>query len=331
MWAHLYAPQTRIARHAKWYVIAPAALIIIGIALMISGIWAKHTGMNLGLDFTGGSVIEATGLLTQPEQQTAYDTANAYLKSKGVTFDITKSTSNTSDYGLSIKYQGENESISNGLVAALNALSSDGKVTSIKVKPTETISASASGERIMITFISIAVTLIAILVYILFRFKFTSGVAAVVGLLHDVFVVVALCVIFRVQINYSFVAAIITLVVYSLNNTIVLFDRIRGKEKLLKITGSKQTTEQIVDASIKETFARTLGTTITTLVPVLVLCFLPVPLIREFAWPIFFGLIAGSFSTIFVTTSLYIRFEKFTAYRRRMKEKEKFTRAENLV
>jgi len=121
----------------------------------------------------------------------------------------------------------------------------------------------------------------------------------------------ALTAIFQIQINAPFIAALITVIGYSINNTLILFDKVRTHEKH---NDARLTPEQIVDKSVKETFARTMNTTITTLVPVFALVILAgpfgVPLIREFAIPIMFGLIAGTFSTIFVVTSLYVRFEK---------------------
>jgi len=329
MWAKFHNPSTKVAKWGKVYIIFPIILCLIAAGLLIAqGVGARNVGINLGLDFTGGSVIEATHISDEGMRDNAKTEVEKFLKQNNISFDITTPTSATTGNGLSIKYQGENEDIAKGIIERIKAAA-----PSAEVKTAETISASASGERIMITFISIAVTLLAILIYILFRFKFTSGIAAIIGLIHDVLVVCAMCVIFRVQINYPFVAALITLVVYSLNNTIVLFDRVRGKEKVNKQNNAKVPVEQTVDESIKETFSRTLGTTITTLVPVIVLCCLPISLIREFALPILFGLIAGTFSTIFITTILYIRFETYRALRRRAKERANngLTPAQNLV
>ena len=150
------------------------------------------------------------------------------------------------------------------------------------------------------------------------RFKFSSGVAAIIGLFHDVLIMLALVAIFQIQINFVFVAAVITVVAYSLNNSIVLLDRVRDKERDISNT---QSTAQRVDSSIKETFWRTTITTATTLVPLIVLTILGVPLIREFGLPIVFGLLAGTYSTICVTSSLYVRFENAKLARAKMKKK----------
>jgi preprotein translocase SecF subunit len=332
MWAKFHNPNTKISKWGKIYIIFPLILVVVAGGLLIAqACGVRGVGINLGLDFTGGSVVEATGFTDEGIRDAAKAEVEKFLKDNNIAFDITTPNSASTGLGLSVKYQGENADIGKGIVDRMERV--NGETTGADVKSTETISASASGERIMITFISIAVTLLAILIYILFRFKFTSGIASVIGLIHDVLVVCALCVIFRVQINYPFVAAIITLVVYSLNNTIVLFDRVRGKEKLNKQNNARVPVEQTVDESIKETFSRTLGTTVTTLVPVIVLCCLPIALIREFALPILFGLIAGTFSTIFITTILYVRFESYRAIRRRAKERanNNLTPAQNLV
>jgi len=320
VWAKFYDPKTKISKQGKWYSIFPTAIILLGVLL----ICIPAVGLNLGLDFTGGSVVNATNIVNQERVTEARSQVESFLRSEGITFETSTPVSNDGSLGLTIKYQGGTEETSNRIVNIIN-----GVCDTANVLEAETISPSASAERVMMTFISIAVSLIAILVYMLFRFKFTSGVAAVIGLMHDVLVAIALCAIFQVQINYPFVAAIITVVVYSLNNTIVLFDRIRSKEKAMAAGGIKRPVEDIVDESVKETFARTMGTTVTTLIPVLVLCMLPVPLIREFALPIFFGLVAGTFSTIFVTTALYVRFEKYNIFRK--KYKSKIQRKENLV
>ena len=322
MWARFHDPKTKITKYGKWYSIAPLVIIVIGlIMLAIPGV-----GFNLGLDFTGGSVIRVS-VTDQTELKKSKTEVERIIKSHNLKAQfMNEEGAKGGGLAFTVKYQHPRGVDMNEFDAALTAEIKDLEAlfAGITVEAAESISASASSERILSTFIAIIVSLIAILIYMLFRFRFTSGVAALIGLLHDFLVLAALCIIFRVQINYSFVAAAITVIVYSLNNTLVLFDRIRGKEKMNE---QKLKPEQIVDASIKETFGRTLSTTITTIVPVVALCCIGVPLIREFALPILFGLIAGTFSTIFVTTSLYVRFENS----RKLSKKEKMKPQENLV
>jgi len=252
MWSRFHDPKTKISRYGKWYAIAPMIIIFIGIVLLC----IPSVGFNLGLDFTGGNVVEATKITNLDDSKRV---AEEHLREHGIKYQISTRDSKDTGLGLTVKYQikrgltdTEMEEIGRTLVLRIENVAGDGA----EVRNAETISASASSERIMMTFISIAVTLIAILLYILFRFKFTSGVAAMIGLIHDVLVVCALVIIFRIQINYSFVAALITMVVYSLNNTIVLFDRIRRKEKMAKNLGSRPPVDQVVDSAVKETSCR---------------------------------------------------------------------------
>jgi preprotein translocase SecF subunit len=319
-WAKFYDPKTKVANKGKWYAIAPLLIVAIGLVLfLIPGI-----GFNLGLDFTGGKVIEGQGFADSNAVKSAKAEVRNYLNDNGIKHELSTPQSTSGSLGLSVKYQLKNGADMTEINEGIKSVMSLYGVTPTEA---ENISASASGERILNTFVSIAVALIAILVYMLFRFKFTSGVAAVIALIHDVLVLCALCIIFRIQLNYSFVAALITVVVYSLNNTLVLFDRVRSYEKRTDI---KLSSEQIVDLSVKETFGRTMGTTVTTLVPVIALCCLGVTLIKEFALPILFGLVAGTFSTIFITTALYIRFENHRKRVMRQKEKQ-LKKHENLI
>jgi preprotein translocase subunit SecF len=316
--ARFRAADTKIVRHGRWFSILPLAIILAGILMVVI------LNFNLGLDFTGGRIIKVTGF---SDYNACLAEVKSVLAEKGV--DVGKS-----------HFQREESTDSTGASVALTVKFPDPKIEagaeeqffldlktaietrvegpSVAVVTSSNISASASGEKMMNVFISVTAALIGILIYMLFRFKLTSGIAAIIALFHDVLVMAAMVAIFRIQINFVFVAAIITIIGYSLNNTLVLFDRVRDKER---DPDSRKTTEQIVDESIKETLGRTINTTLTTLVPVLILAIFGVSLIREFALPIIFGLVAGTYSSIFLATALYVRFEN--ARKRRKSEKAK--------
>jgi preprotein translocase subunit SecF len=314
-------PKTQIVKHGKWYVIAPAAIILVGLLVVII------FGFNLGLDFTGGRII------------TIGEFGNEKTKIESVSREVLRRELGAGLAGksflqfeegdgggglvLSVRYQepkGTEDEI-----AAINTAIQDGIVAemsnsysiSVSVKVSDEIPPSTSADRLLNVFIAIFASLIGILIYMLFRFKFTSGVAAIVALFHDALIMLAAVAVFRIQINFVFVAAVITVVAYSLNNTLVLFDRVRDKERDVSNT---QTVEQKVDSSIKETFWRTTVTTVTTLVPVIILCIFGVTSIREFALPIVFGLLAGTYSTICITSSLYVRFENARAAQKKLKK-----------
>jgi len=309
------APETQIVKHGKWYSIAPLSILAIGALLIILGIFIAPVGINLGLDFTGGRIIQVTGITDQNYAQTREVVQDVLRDQLG------RSTANRvffqreeSDLGgmaLTARYpepRGNQEEIdytNNNIRTEIETRLRDIGIN-VVVEEADAISGTASRERMLNVFMAIGAALVFTLLYMVFRFKITSGVAAIIGLFHDVMIMLAFVVLFRIQVNFIFVAAVITVVAYSLNNTLVLFDRVRDKERDMT---NKQTPAQMVDASIKETFWRTSVTTITTLVPVIILTIFGVPLIREFALPIIFGLLAGTYSTIFVTSSLYVRFE----------------------
>jgi len=143
----------------------------------------------------------------------------------------------------------------------------------------------------------IAVALI--LVYITIRFEFRSGIAAIVALVHDLLVMLSMYIIFRIPFNMNFIAAALTIFGYSINATIVVFDRIRENKKK---EGMKNLPfAEIVDASIHQTLNRSLNTTITTLIVMLMLLILGVSSIRNFAAPICVGVIAGCFSSVCIS------------------------------
>lgn len=143
----------------------------------------------------------------------------------------------------------------------------------------------------------IAVALI--LVYITIRFEFRSGIAAIIALVHDLLVMLSMYIIFRIPFNMNFIAAALTIFGYSINATIVVFDRIRENRK--KEAGKKTSFAEIVDVSIHQTLTRSLNTTITTLIVMLMLLILGVSSIRNFAAPICVGVIAGCFSSVCIS------------------------------
>ena len=173
----------------------------------------------------------------------------------------------------------------------------------------ESIGATAAQDLLSKAGIALAVSTVLILIYIVIRFTPTAAFAAVLALLHDVIVMFALTVICRVQINSSFVAAMITIIAYSINNTIIIFDRCREFMKPLK--GMKNIDyDAIGDVSVRENMRRSVFTTATTMITVIFLAILGSDSIREFCVPIILGLIAGLFSSVFLATPMWAAFTR---------------------
>jgi len=166
-------------------------------------------------------------------------------------------------------------------------------------------------ELIKNAILAVVIALVGIIIYMSVRFKFSYAVGGVVALLHDVLIIFSLFAIFRFEVNSMFIAAILAIIGYSINDTIVSFDRIR--ENLASDEFGKMTTEKlekICNLSIQETFTRTIYTTITTLLPVIILLILGSSGIFTFNMAMLFGLISGTYSSIFIATILFIFIEK---------------------
>ena len=151
--------------------------------------------------------------------------------------------------------------------------------------------------------VAIFVSITLILVYVAFRFEPLSGIASTLCLLHDVLITLSLVAMFRIQVNTAFIAAIITIIGYSINNSIIIFDRVR--ENIKKPSLSDKTNKEIVNISIKQSLLRTINTTATTLLAVLMLAIIGVSSIREFIIVIIIGIVAGIYSSIFLASPFW--------------------------
>ncbi len=172
-----------------------------------------------------------------------------------------------------------------------------------------TVGATASSSLLKSAIWALLVAIVVMLIYIVIRFTLSSALSAVIALLHDVLIMIALTTLFQVEVNSTFIAAVITIVGYSINATIIIFDRVREMTKSTAYAESSDA--DIANQAIKETLVRTILTTITTLVMVIALAVLSVSTIQEFIFPIIFGLLAGTFSSIILAPSIWVIFRKF--------------------
>lgn len=167
---------------------------------------------------------------------------------------------------------------------------------------TETISSTISGEMKRDTILAVCVAIVCMLIYIRVRFKdIRFGISSVAALLHDVLVVLAFYAVAKVSVGSTFIACILTIVGYSINATIVIFDRVRENFVVM----GKSDLKSVINESITETLSRSLFTSLTTFIMVAVLYILGVTAIREFALPLMVGITCGAYSSIFIAGSLY--------------------------
>ncbi|SFH46817.1 protein translocase subunit secF [Tindallia magadiensis] len=151
-------------------------------------------------------------------------------------------------------------------------------------------------------YLSILIASIGMLIYITLRFELSFGLAAIAALLHDILIVVAIFIIFQIPINSPFVAAMLTVLGYSINDTIVVFDRIRENRKIMK----KYDYVSLTTESIRQTVRRSLYTSATTLITIIALYILGVPMIKDFALPLIAGIISGTYSSIFIASPIWV-------------------------
>lgn len=308
-----------------WFAI-PAVIMIAGIIMLFV------PGMNVGIEFTGGTIMTVT--LGELADGANYNASVAKItdiieKNGGeVSYFQKSSAEETSKSAIDFRFRVKGEStdivnqIKNDVAAEFGGDAADTSfITS------ETIGESASRDLLKKAILGAAIAIALIMIYVIIRFEFWSGVTAVLALIHDVFIMIALTVIFQIQVNSSFVAAVITIIAYSINNTIVIFDRIRERVKPID-DKSRIDYAEVADEAVSNTLTRTLFTSATTLITVIFLAILGVPSMREFTLPIIFGLVAGTYSSIFLSTPAWALINKAISDRKgnynRVKGKTKF-------
>ena len=262
--------------------------LTISLVLVIASIVLLLTrGLNLGIDFTGGNVIQLE-FEKRPDVAEVRDVISSIV-AKGAMIQ------NFGEKGVIIRTNEDTEESREAVVKALSAKYSDSKVTGF-----EKVGPVVGGELRRQAIIGVTIALIAILIYITLRFQFRFAVVSVVPLVHDVLIALGFFSITQMEISSSFIAAILTIVGYSLNNTIIILDRVRENWGTL----SRKGIVNLVNESLNQTLGRTINTTLTTLFPVLALCVWGGPVLAAFSYAMLVGIIAGTWSSMFVATGL---------------------------
>ena len=267
-------------RFFKPALLVSAAIILLAVILTLCG-----RGMNLGLDFAGG--------LSMPYDLGESTTQPAVAAVLGSEYSVSLQGAGKNEALVRIKSVGAEE-VQN-VQAAVTAKLQSAYPNAKSMGDVSYVGPVAGATLVRNAVTSVLIASVLMLVYIAVRFDFHSGVAAVLALIHDVAVMLAIMVILRdlIELNSSFIAAALTIVGYSINDTIVIFDRIRENAK----NKPELTKVEVVNLSVREAFGRTMMTSITTLVTILALYILGVAAIKEFALPIIVGVIAGTYSS----------------------------------
>lgn len=270
-----------IENRKKWYIVS-AVIIIAGlISMMVQGV-------NFGIDFTGGNMMDLSF-----SENTTIDDMRAFMDSQEFRYSIQEA--GESKYIL--RTEEIDETTSSALIESMEE-----EFGSIAVERNEKVSASIGEELTRNALMALGIAAVLMIIYITFRFEFFFGIAAVLALMHDVLITVGIFSIFQIEVDSAFVAALLTIIGYSINDSIVIFDRIR--ENLNK--KMKKTDEQVVDLSINQTLFRSISTSLAVIIVLLSLLFIGGTTIRGFVLAMLIGSVFGAYSSIFIASPLWI-------------------------
>ncbi|TDT45969.1 protein translocase subunit SecF [Fonticella tunisiensis] len=280
-----------VERTRLWFAISLIIIFAGLISLVVQG-------LNYGVDFRGGTVVTVNigkDFDSKEIRQIAekYDPQSTVRKIEGNQVEII--SGNLTDEQV--------PKLFNDLKAKYNLTDKD-------LLSTNRIGPSVGNELKRNALKSVAVATILMLIYIWIRFEIKSGVAAIIALLHDVLITISVYTLLQIPVNSSFIAAILTILGYSINDTIVIFDRIRENRRTHKY--HDYTT--LANASITQTMARSINTVMTTLFTITAIYILGVPSIKEFALPLIIGIISGAYSSIFIASPIWVLWKKGEKY-----------------
>ncbi len=292
-----------ISKRKFWYAIS-LCIILVGFALGIA------RGFNMGIDFTGGTMMQI-------------DLGKSHA-------DITavEQILDEQDIKASIVYAGDNnEEI---IIRTAQSLDNDARevildqvyekygLDSSALMAADQFGPSVGAEIQKSALQAVFLACILMLIYIAIRFELNFGIAAILALLVDVLTMISLYGLLHIEINSPFIAAVLIILGYSINNTIVVFDRVRENMRIGKVHG-----DELVNLSVRQTLSRTISTSITTILAVVALLIMGTPSLRSYVLPVMMGLIAGTYSSIFVSGSIWYDISRIVKSRKGYKGKKK--------
>lgn len=276
----------KIVEYRKlWFTVSVVMILIGSIFMMLNG-------LNLGIDFAGGTII------------------NIDLHQ---TFEVSeiREITDTFDGSADVTYSGNDKK--QVIIQTQESLAEDqrkeifsefkekynlNEKDLLSIDQVEPVIGDELKSQVLI---AILVAVIAMLIYITFRFELSFAISAIVALTHDMLIVLAFYAIMGIQVNTPFIAAMLTILGYSINDTIVIFDRIRENRKKMK----KNDYTTLINTSVSQSLARSINTSLTTLITISALYILGVEAIRSFALPLIVGFLSGTYSSIFIASPVW--------------------------
>ena len=268
--------------------------ILSSILVIVSLILLIFKGLNFGIDFKGGTLIELRSLSSKINVSSLRD--NLSQMSLG---DVSvKNFGNETDFLIKFEIN-DNKKIIEEIKTSLDKSFGN----NFNFRRVENVGPKVSAELLRSGIIAISVALILMLIYIWIRFEWQFSLGAILALFHDVIVTLGLFSLLGLEINLSIIAAVLTIVGYSMNDTVVIFDRVR--ENLRKYSDIK--IYELTNISINETLSRTIITSVTTLLALLSIFFFGGEVLKGFSLAMIFGVIFGTYSSIYIANTILVR------------------------
>ena len=290
-----------IGKRKIWYAIS-SVLIIASLFFMVT------RGFNMGIDFTGGTIIDlrfekAVNINDVRAVLNEYDLSNSTIQLSG------ENSSSTESENVMIRTVDLEEQERKEVMAALTD-----KLGAYQVLREEKVGATMGTELIMNAVYATIISWLLIIAYVSYRFEFKFGISAVLGLAHNVIIVLGAFALTQRQIDSSFVAALLTIIGYSINDTIVIFDRIRENLKLhFRKNGD---IVELVNTSIYQTMTRSIYTVSTVLFATFALYFFGGDTTKDFAFALLIGFFCGAYTSIFIASPLWVTFRRYSDKKR---------------
>ncbi|WP_164661188.1 protein translocase subunit SecF [Tropicibacter sp. Alg240-R139] len=273
-----------------------ALMMVVGMASF------AYQGLNFGIDFRGGTTVRTES--AQPVDVAAYRAAMAPLGLGDISItEVFDPTFEDDENVAMIRIQAQEgaESVTaqvvNDVQTALQALDPE-----IKFPSVESVGPKVSGELVQTAVLAVALAIGAVLVYIWLRFEWQFALGAVAALVHDVVLTIGIFSELQIKFDLAIIAALLTIVGYSLNDTVVVFDRVRENLRKYK----KKDLKEVLNVSINETLSRTVMTSVTTLLALISLYVLGGDVIRGFVFAMIWGVIVGTYSSVFVASAILL-------------------------
>ena len=279
------------------------------IIFILSVIFISFKGLNYGIDFKGGTLIEL-----RTDTSINAPAIRDSLKSMNLGDINVKKFGKEGDYLIKVEQKNSNNS---NLIPEIKKTLANNLNADVDFRRVENVGPKVSSELLESSIIAISLALAAMLFYIWIRFEWQFSIGSIIALFHDVTITLGIFSVLSLEINLSIIAAVLTIVGYSMNDTVVIYDRIR--ENLLKYT--KISISDVSNLSINETLSRTIITSITTLLALISIYILGGEILRGFSFAMILGVIIGTYSSMFVASPI-LKFLK-VSYKTLEKEEEK--------